>query len=87
MKHSIEVSIKYSFSRRRRQGVHNSGVWGLKRANGVLPRVRLGRGPPRGGVHNSGVWGLKRANSVLPRARVRGEARRAGEYAILEFGA
>ena len=48
-------------------GVHNSGVWGLKLARRVLPRVLLGRGPPRRGVHNSGVWGLKRADKVLPR--------------------
>ena len=49
-----------------RGGVHSSGVWGLKLAKRVLPRVVLGRGPPHGGVHNSGVWGLKLAKRVLP---------------------
>ena len=37
-----------------RGGVHNSGVWGLKLAKRVLPRVLLGRGPRL----DSGVWVL-----------------------------
>ena len=54
--------------------MRNSGVWGLKLAKSVFPRVVLVRGPPRGGVHYSGVWSLPAKRTLLERAR------RVGEY-------
>ena len=68
-----------------RGGVHNSGVWGLKLATRVLPRVLLGRGPLHGGVHNSGVWFEACERGTFTRFGG-GPPEPSGEYTIREFG-